>query len=136
MRQLKSQKDLKAQHSMCMDTLEQQQTQEQQQQQQQIITLSLQHQSANQILNNNLSELNLQQQQQQQLTATTPKSGAQQQQQQQQHANPVTPSLRVAALNLVGDALRKVTVSTTRCCCSRTSHFLCFRSTSLVVDDC
>lgn len=68
------------------------------------------------ILNNNLNELNLQQKQQ--ITngdLTTSKMngfGRQQQQQQQQDpAHPVTPSLRVAALNLVGDALRKVTVS-------------------------
>ena len=35
----------------------------------------------------------------------------QQQQQQQQHTPPITPSTRISALNFVGDALRKVTVS-------------------------
>ena len=92
------------------------------------------------MLNTILNELNLKQQQQQQqqnsLSPMTPNfkqingvssstqsstfpntpnsylNGTQQQQQQQQQQQiPVTPSIRISALNYVGDALRKVTVS-------------------------
>jgi hypothetical protein len=144
-RQMKSQaaqKELKAQHSMCMDTLEQHgapitttattTT---------TITKSVEPTTtqANVILNNNLNELNLQQQQLVQqngggssvltngvvsnttnnnnTSATTISSSTK-----STNGHPVTPSLRVAALNLVGDALRKVTVST-RCC----SSWRCFQ---------
>lgn len=143
-RQMKSQaaqKELKAQHSMCMDTLEQHGAP--------IITATTTTTTAksveptttqaNVILNNNLNELNLQQQQLVQqngggstvltngvvsntnnnnnTTSTTISSNTK-----STNGHPVTPSVRVAALNLVGDALRKVTVST-RCC----SSWRCFQ---------
>ena len=101
MRQLKSQKELKTHQSMCMDTLEQLESSKP------IVdksnTTATNSSQANIILNNNLNELNLQQQQQKSLSNGYNNSVS--------HPNPVTPSLRVAALNLVGDALRKVTVS-------------------------
>ena len=103
-RQLKSQKELKTHQSMCMDTLEQLESSKP------IVvksnTTATNSSQANIILNNNLNELNLQQQQQKSLS-----NGYCNNNSSVSHPNPVTPSLRVAALNLVGDALRKVTVS-------------------------
>lgn len=67
----------------------------------------------NSSLNNILNELLISQTKntssQQSTNATISNNHFQQQQQQQQQ--PVTPSIRISALNFVGDALRKVTVS-------------------------
>lgn len=110
-RQLKSQKELKTHQSMCMDTLEQLESSKP------IVdksnTTATNSSQANIILNNNLNELNLQQQQQKSLS-----NGYCNNNSSVSHPNPVTPSLRVAALNLVGDALRKVTVSSINACFS------------------
>lgn len=110
-RQLKSQKreDLKAQHSMCMETLEQGNQSDQIEKIASIAAAAVaansqpQQNEANQMISDDISDINMQQQQQQQQKSVS--NGH------HMHSHPLTPSVRANALNLVGDALRKVTVS-------------------------
>lgn len=110
-RQLKSQKreDLKAHHSMCMETLEQGNQSDQIEKIASIAAAAVaansqpQQNEANQMISDDITDVNMQQQQQQQQKSVS--NGH------HMHSHPLTPSVRANALNLVGDALRKVTVS-------------------------